>query len=380
VGRSSAARALTAAYVTAVARPEDDADVRRLLRESSFGHDVRLSLEREPDGRLASSIEGDVHATIVARHCASGAVAGIASRSVRDAFLNGQPARLGYLGQLRIDPAFRRSRELLDAGFAFCRHVHAREQDARIYLASVVADNRPARRLLARVVPGWPRFEPVDTLVSLAIPVRYRERGLKSSVELRRGSIDLTDDIVECLRRNGQRSQFFPCWTAADIRSVRTRNLEISDLVVAMRQARVVGCIACWDQRAFKQVVVRGYAPRLGRVRPLLNMVSPLLGAPRLPPIDSELRFAYLSHLAVDDDDTDVVVDLIAAARRLAGQRRLDYVVLGVSSRSPVLPAVRRVFRHRLYESVLYVGFWPDGEALARSLDSRPADPEVALL
>jgi hypothetical protein len=380
VGRSAAARALTATYVMGVARPEDDADVRRLLRESSFGHDVRLSLEREPDARLASSIEGDVHATIVARHSASGVVAGIASRSVRDAFLNGRPVRLGYLGQLRIDPAFRRSRELLDAGFAYCRHLHTQEQDTRIYLASVVADNRPARRLLARVVPGWPRFEPVDTLVSLAIPVHCRQRGRRSSGEIRRASSDLTDQIVDCLHRNGQRSQFCPRWTAADIRSVRTRDLEISDFVVAMRQAKVVGCVACWDQRAFKQVIVRGYAPRLGRVRPLLNLVSPLLAAPALPPVGSELRFAYLSHLAVDDDDIDVAVDLIAAAGRLAGERRLGYVVLGQSSRSPVLQDVRRAFRHRSYESVLYACFWPDGEAFARSLDSRPANPEVALL
>jgi hypothetical protein len=39
-----------------------------------------------------------------------------------------------------------------------------------------------------------------------------------------------------------------------------------------------------------------------------------------------------------------------------------------------------RTFRHRTFESVLYKAFWPDGEPLARSLDGRPSNPELAIL
>jgi hypothetical protein len=370
-------------YIVTAAGPEDDCEIRRLLRESAFAGDVSLSLEREPDSRIAAAIEGDVHDTLVARHRVSGEVAAIASRSVRDAFLNGVASRLGYLGQLRIDPRFRRHRGLLDAGFAFCRSLHLSSVagDARIYLASVVAENEPARRLLAQRVPGWPCFEPVDTLVSLAVPVRRRSDRGTTGLHLVRGSADLATEIAACLDRNGRRAQFSPCWSGADLVSpVRTRGLELDDFVVAIRGGEVIGCVACWDQRAFKQVVVRGYSPRVTRWRSTINLLAPFTGVPALPAVGAQFQFAYISHVAIDGDEVDVLVTLVKEACHHARMKGVEHVVLGLSAKSAALPRVKRSFRHRAYESLLYVAYWPDGESVANTLDGRPSSPEVAIL
>jgi hypothetical protein len=381
-------------YALSLARPEDDEMIRRMLRESAFGGDVRLSLEREPDSRLAASIEGDLHQMIVARDRRSGAAAAISSRSVRDVFLNGEPARLGYLGQLRIGQDFRRSRGLLNAGFRFVRRLHERDGEARVYLASVVADNLPARRMLEGKWAGrrtrttqrqeWPRFEPVDTFVSLAIPLTGSARVPRPPyIDVHQGSPGLATEILACLDRNSRRFQFSPRWSAADLASTRTRGLEIEDFVVATRQGRVVGCAACWDQRAFKQVVVRGYAPGLARWRPLANMVAPLTSAPKLPPVGSRFQFACISHVALDVDvevGEGVLTSLVESACQRARRKGVDYVVIGLSTRSAAMTVLARTFRHRTFESVLYTAFWPDGEALARSLDGRPSNPELAIL
>jgi hypothetical protein len=371
-------------YTFAIAGAEDDEEIRRLLRESVFAGDVRLSLEREPNSALAASIEGDVHDTIVARHRVSGEVAAIASRSVREVFLNGVPSRLGYLGQLRIDPRFRRHHGLLNAGFNFCRRLHSSRTggEVSIYLASVVADNEPARRLLSRPVAGWPSFEPFDTLVTLAIPVRRSaSRRPPAGVEICRGSEGFVNEIVACLQRNGSRSQFFPRWTRAALLSpTRSRGLDLSDFIVARRAGQVVGCVACWDQRAFKQAVVRGFSPLLARWRPLVNLVAPLSGSPRLPAVGAQLPYACVSHVAVDEDDDGVLMALLGEACVTARQKGLRYLAVGLSARSSLLARVRRSFGHRAYESVLYVAFWPEGEAVARSLDARPSYPELAIL
>jgi hypothetical protein len=382
-------------YVLAVARAEDDEDVRRLLRSSAFGNDVSVSLEREPDSRLAGSIEGDVHDAIVARHRVSGETAAVASRSVRVAYLNGSPLRLGYFGQLRIDRRFSRRRGLLDAGFEFCRMMHLESGSSapRLYLASVVAGNEPARRLLARHAPGsgWPQFEPVDTLVSLAIPVdRRRSRQAPPGVAIRRGSPELLDQIVACLERTGRRTQFCPRWTRADLLSpIRARGLTLDDFVVAMRADRVIGCAACWDQRAFKQVVVRGYSPKLSRLRPVINVLAPLTGTPALPAVGARVECAYLSHVALDQDlhesgdavdPSGVLRALVHEALAIGRAKGAAYVVLGLSARSPWLPDLRRSLPHRSYDSILYAAFWADGESLAASLDNRPSHPELAIL
>ena len=376
-----ASRAAAAPFSVAVAARSDDDAIRRLLRNSPFGEEVSLSLEREPDSALASSIEGDEHATLVARD-RSGMLAGIASRAVRTVFVNGSPGRIVYLGQLRIVPRFRRHRGLLAAGFDFIHELDVTSGGPRLHLASVVADNTAARRLLSRRTPGWPAFEPVDTLVSLAVPAGGRSSRALDGIACVRGSADRIGEIVSMLRRSGARHQFHPVWSREDLLSPsRSRNLSPDDFIVAMRDGRVVGCAACWDQRPFKQAVVRGYSPRLRRFRPLVNALAPLTGTPQLPATGQSLQFAYLSHLALDhDEDWAVMAALVRAARVDAGRRGLRYVVIGLSGAHPLVPGLRRALPHRAYESVLYVAFWPEAEALAASLDGRPSHPELAIL
>ena len=368
-------------FAVATASAADDVEVRRLLRSASFGGDVRISLEREPDSTLAASIEGDDHCSLVARHVRTGAIAGVASRSVREVFVNGVPSRVAYLGQLRIDPRFSRHRGLLAAGFDRVRALQS-SSAPQLHLASVVAENVAARRLLSRRAPGWPAFEPVDTLVSLAIPARQRKApGRTRGVNYERGSIADLDAIVSCLNSNGARFQFHPAWSRADMTGARTRGLAPDDFIVARRDGRLVGCAACWDQRAFKQVRVRGYSPRLARWRPVVNAFSRITGVPCLPRVGDALQFAYLSHLTVDDrEDEGVMVDLVGTAAHAACQRGLDYIVMGLSAAHPLLAAVRRAFAHRAYESIVYVAFWPDAAAIAESLDGRPSHPELAIL
>jgi hypothetical protein len=365
-----------------LASSRDDGEVRRLLREHAFPGAISLSLEREPSAAIAASIEGDVHQTIVARDQCTGQVAAIATRSVRDAFVNGQPSRVGYLGQLRVDRRYRRHRSLLEDGFAFCRALHSRG-DARLYLTSIVADNEAARRLLLR--RRWaagPRFTALAELVTLVISLARQPRSIGvAGVRIARGSHSLVGEIAACLRRNLRRYQFAPCWTADDLLSAgRTRGLTPERFFVAIRQGRVVGCLGWWDQRSFKQVVVRGYSPALTRWRPLINVAAPWFGTPALPAVGESLALAYLSHAAVDDDRVDILTALANAACGDARAAGLDQVAIAFAAGNPLLEAVGRCFRHRKFVSILAVANWPDGDERLRSLDGRLPHPEVAVL
>jgi hypothetical protein len=358
-----------------------------MLREQTMPGEVQMSFEREPDTALAASIEGDVHQTLVARDRATGRLVGSAGRSVRDAYLNGAPARLGYLGQLRIERGCRRVREVLAEGFEFCRTLHDQD-DARVYLASLVADHGVARRLLIRPAFGAaPAFVPVDELTTFALHVRRRQGRRDGGRVFRPGVFDLEPGsdahvpaIAACLQRNLSRFQFSPMWTAEDLRSpLRTRGLAAEDFVVALAHGRVVGCAALWDQRAFKQVRIRGYAPRLARVRPLVNLASRVVGRPSLPAVGDVLPSAYLSHVAIDDDRADVFLALLSAQRRQAAERGLDFLVTGFATRHPFHSVVASE-PHHSYRSTLYAGYWPDGEVACRTLDGRISQPEVAVL
>ena len=346
--------------------------MRRLLRDNPMGGAVSVSLEREPDASLAATIEGDVHHTILARDAASGVLATVGAVSVRDAYVNGRVTRLGYLGQLRLDRAYRGRASLLRGGYAFFRSLH-RSLGTKLYLTSILADNRPARRFLERGLPGMPAYTPVESFETLLMPVARRHTSRLAPCAVA--------DIAACLNRNGARYQFSPAWTERDLASPeRCRGLGRPDFHCVTSSSEVRGCLAVWDQRAFKQVVVRGYSPLLARWRPFLNAVGPLVGIMPLPAAGTALDIGYVSHVAIDGDDPGTFSALLRGARADAARRGLRYLAVGFAARHPLLPVARRLFRHRTTVSTLYAVHWEDGDEAVASLDGRVTHCEVALL
>ncbi len=361
-----------------LARAGDDAGIRRLLREQALGGRVRISLEREPSVRFAAGIEGERHHAVVARDRATGCVVGLGSRAVRRVWINGEPARMGYLGQLRRAPALEGRLQLLAAGFAELEKTR-RPDELSYDLTSIIADNIAARRLLEYGLPGLPVYRPLGEFTTLMLAGRRRSGRWPAGVQ--RGYDELLPAIADCLQRNLRRYQFAPVWSVEDLRSaVRTRDLRPEDFFVVLDGSRVIACLARWDQRGFKQAVVRGYAPRLKRWRPVVNAALWLTRRPRLPNQGSALDFAYLSHVAVDGDRHDLLIDRIGAARAGSSSRGFDYLVIGLATNNPMLPAVRRSCSARTYPSILYLVIHERREDPLENLDGRIPQVEVATL
>lgn len=354
-----------------LATERDEAGLRRLLRENPMPGAISLTFEREPNFFLAAGIEGDLHQTVVATDPDSGHVAGLASRSARDAFVDGEPTRLGYLSQARVDPAYR-GKTVLAGGWARMRVLHEADP-LPLYVTTIIADNALARRILEKDRPSKPCYRPRGELHTLAlVPRRRSVRSLlPSGIEIRRAGADMLPDIAQCLQRNYRRYQLAPVWTAEDLADpVRCRGLHPSDFLVALRAGRIVGCLAIWDQQAFKQSVVRGCARPLRLARPLLNAASRFAPVPRLPAIGEAIPHAYLTHAASDDDDPLVLIRLVESALHQVRGRGLSYVTMGLCSANPMLEPVRRRFHPIVYRSIVYVVYWPDGEERASRLSA----------
>jgi hypothetical protein len=398
MARTLAPRRLTgraAAGVTfSFATEADDADLRALLRSAPTGGDIALSLEREPSYFAASAIEGPAHHTLIGRDPTTNQLLCAGSISARLRHLNGRPTPIGYLGSLRLAPHRHSHAPLLRQGYAHFRHWHDAAPDRpTLYLTSIAADNHRARRLLEARVPGLPTYRYLDDLVTLLIPIRPRgdfyHPACRARTKLRRLGLTLrrachTDfpALASFLNRHAARYQFSPHWPPEDLCSpTLTPNLTPSDIRLALdERGQIVGCAALWDQSPLKQAVVRGYSPRLARLRPCLNLVFRLARRPTLPDPGTPIRQAYASFLAADDDR--VLLHLLESLHAPAYQRRLAYVTCAFSAKDPRLPLVRRRFRSaRAYTTRLYAVHWPDGQSAADSLDPKvPLAPEVATL
>ncbi|TVP48524.1 MAG: hypothetical protein EA350_03155 [Gemmatimonadales bacterium] len=382
-----------AGYRVELAGPGDDPEIRALLREP-MGGGIRISLEREPDARLAGAMEGDRHATMVARD-RTGRIAAMGSRSVRTVWLDGAPARLGYIGQLRRRPeASRAAGPLLRAGFKVLGSTR-RPGELPFDLTSIAAGNVPARRLLERGVRGVPSYLPLAEVVTCLVPTGGRLRRGSGGAPVAAAAVAgaasagtpsvrparSLAEVAECLMRTLSREQLAPRWTEADLApSARSRGLSLEDFLVAEGAGgEVCGCAAVWDQRAFKQSRVQRYPPALGVLRPLLNTFRTLAGEPRLPPPGAAIRMGFLSHLSAEDDDPEVFLALVKAGRQAARARGLDWLVTGFVRGHPLLEALLDATRARTYETILYALPWsPEGPLPV--MEGRRLHVEVATL
>lgn len=392
-----------------LAAPEDDPELRRLLRENPFAGSISISFEREPNYFHASAVEGPFHQTLVARETESGKIVGMGDRSARPLYVNGELQTIGYFSGLRARPDYQRGMALaryLSKGFKGQRKLHA---DGRVpyYLMSIVADNDPARRLLESSLPNFPRLfqytrlhtlaiHPARPLPSLRAAALWRRSNLRiasgeeqmrprndgyveEKLKITRGSADLIPAIVDCLTRNGMRRQFAPHWTEETLLSPLTPGLSISDFFLAQSGSRVRGCLALWDQSSIKQSVVRGYSGNLARYRKLVNLLAPLGFWAPLPKPGTRLNQCFASFLAVDDDDPEIFAALLRAVHNEAARRKCAYLLLGLAEDSPFLP-IAQTYRPITYKSGIYLAAWEDGYEATARVDDRTSALEIALL
>ena len=364
-----------------LATPADDESLRRLLRENPIPGSLSLTFEREPCYFGASAIEGPFHQTIVAREKDSGQVIAFGNRSVRKLFMNGHPQDIGYMSQLRVCPDYGKGLYLargLAGGF---KKYHQLHEDGRapFYLMSVIEDNLPARRLLQSALPEYPYVKEYARMFTYAVyPVRQKPAmNLPRSWQLMRASDQFTDGIVDCLNRNSLRKQLAPYWTCE---SLFTSNLSPADFFVVLDNERVVACLACWDQNAFKQTVIRGYSGSLARWRKLLNIFSSFGAWPYLPEPNTRLRYSYASHLAIDNDDPHVFAALLRAIYNHNIERGYSYFVIGLAEMNP-LRTVVKPYRPLTYVSQLYLVTWDHGQRFIEAVDKNLIpSPEIAIL
>jgi len=363
----------TARVPFALATPADDAEVRRLLRENPMPGQITLTLEREPDYFADASLPGTEKQTIVANE--GGRLVCMGNCSIRERFVNGQPRRVGYLGGLRLDSRATGRFDILRRGYEFFRELQA-DRPADFYFTSIAADNAPARQFLERGLPGMPAYEFIGEFVTVLLPMESRT---SVNTEPVANALDF-GELLDCLDKHGRDYQFAPRWSGDELSALQSLNLKADDFRVMRNGGRIKACAAFWDQRAFKQTVIRGYSPWMALARPAMNFAARIIGTPRLPNFGSTLAHAFVSHLAVEPENPDALIALVAKLRMSMSERGIEFLTLGFAANDPRLTLLRRKFHCREYRSRIYVVRWPGLGGSASELDGRCLGPEVALL
>ena len=357
------------------ATAQDDADIRALISSVSMPGAVSIQFSREPDYFLGTTIMGNPCDVLVARHQPDGQLAGIAVRAEHHAFLNGQEATLGYIGQIRIAPDYR-GRWLVNQGAEWFREASSPDL---LYFGVIASENPRARQLMVGSrPPAGLHSRDMGGLTTCALLLRPSRPHRTPGVDINPGSAETLSGIVDFLRQQGARRQFFPAYALENFTNgTSLRGLKAEDILVARRGDQIVGVLSVWDQAAYKQDVVESYGPTLRCLRPVYDLIARCIGARPLTPPGQAIQLAFAAGICILNDEPLVMQSLLSAAKINAYHRGKAFLMVGLSDNDPLLKIVRRHL-HIKYHSDLYAVSW-SSEAI-RQLDERLPYIEIATL
>ncbi|MEN8180073.1 MAG: hypothetical protein ABFS39_15835 [Pseudomonadota bacterium] len=358
------------------ATPADDEALQQILRDNPMQGWLRLALERSPSYFAGENLLGRSRAIIGQDAAKDGAFIGMYHTAFLPVFVNGEVVQAGYLGELRINPAYRNSLRILKHGFASIHPLNRPDANTTaIWFTSIASDNDTARRLLEAKHRKLPRYSPVGELQTLAISVRHGKRPKL----LRRATQADTQRICNFYNRQAAQYNFAPnldpSWLSD---SAASKGLRIEDFWIFEDAENIEACIAVWDQRPFKQAVVQGYRFPLNHLRPVYNLFATLQGKPLLPKSGCQLESVTLSFFAISSKAEKHTLKILREALYVAGMKNARIGLIGLSAANPLLPVLRISLKPTIYHTCIETVSWMDKESM-RLNDSR-VQPEISLL
>ncbi|MDR3098045.1 MAG: hypothetical protein LBV73_13345 [Paraburkholderia sp.] len=301
------------------ATPEDNARILEFHARHAMQGDLPLRFDRAPDYFALHRCHSPEHEVWLAEDERE-VLKGVASLVVRDGYLAGHAQRIAYLGDLRLVPGRRLSREWTGVVRERLEALH-RESGVEHAFCCMIRDNRLAVQSLARSRrPDRLRFTHWHGYDNVSV---YARRGLSTSPRLKPDMriVEAQPAHADALRAfldAQSREQPFGCVFseqefARRLQTWPSFGLE-SFLLAIDGRGTLAGCVAPWDAGAIKRIVLERLPPRLQATRMAFNVIAPALGRPRIAAPGEPLRDVYLTHLQVRERDPAVFAALIDAA------------------------------------------------------------------
>ena len=343
-----------------------DSQLRTLIDATPVPGHICVSFRREPDFFHGLHIQGRRNQVLAVMDGEE--MVGLACRSVKPMFVNGQAMDFGYFSGLRITPGHRGG-PVSDVGHQLMHQFHDADPVPG-YLATIIEGNAYAiKALVSKQRTHQPRYVAMGSYHTYAIQLKRRSSPReREDITVTRGTPTRQEEIVSFLNREGRRRQFFPAWTTDDFDTSYLRGFSPEDFYLAERDGRLVGVVGAWDQTAFKQQVVISYSGLIRLARPMINIGLRLAGYRPLPIPGGQFKVTYASFISASDDDPTVLQHLLQHVAADVAATGKHFLIAGFHERDPLRAAVTG-FRTIRYDSRLFVPRWEDGEVFCEGLD-----------
>ena len=352
-----------------LAETSDDKALRQRLRQDSMDGAISVSFRREPSYFIGSGVQGNNHKIIKCVDKETGQLIGLGARMTLELFINGVAQKMGYLSDLRAAPDYRGG-TLLSRGYRYLHHLHKLDP-VPLYYSLILEGNHPALTNITRARAGLPVYQNMGKILSPAIHLDFKRKQTKESgLHIQHADKTSLNKVFSFIRAEYAQKQFAPVYHSSDMGSSRLYGLQPEDIYIASRYGKIVGVIAAWDQRGFRQTHVEKYSAGLKLLRPAYNFSAKYTSLKPLPAEGSAVPYFYLALTAIHKDDPSIFRALLD---QLYDDRRLGdwhYFIAGLHENHP-LACVLNEYRSIKAAGHLFIVHYLEDEPFFKQLDQR---------
>lgn len=345
-------------YQYSLATAADGKDLLALYESDPFTGAISLLYTRRPNPYTSFSREGDRIILPIMRDTTNGRLCGAGCCVLRKAYVNGVIKNTAYLTGLKIAPDYQRRIPYI--ANVYQKMFSLTEAEVDLYYTTILKENIPAQKLLEKRRRGMPEYRCIcDYTVFCFIPPKMRRDPIYS---LEKGNVSGLESFYEERLKHYNLSP----------PGVHIYGLQPQAFYTLRRGGRIVAACVLWDQRDWKQYIIKGY-------RGLFNILKHLpvrwLGYPDLPKENTIANYASVTMCFVEHNDLKLASYFLSQVAKR--ESRYDFFLFGLTHQHPLQGLFQRI-KHVKYQSKLYTVH--NTEEAGEVLDHRPINLEVGLL
>ena len=356
--------------------PADNAKMQDLITKITMPGVAQMCFQRAPDFFVGAKVIGDEFVLTVADDDERPDVlAGLSVISGRDLYISGQKRRVYYSGDTRVDPYYRR-RGI--ASNLFIEQKKHRSNDD--LLQGIVLKENTAPLDAAKNTADGVLFDYwiSHTIETSFIFVRKVKPRIPAGVTLRAATAADLPAMQAFFDREAPRRNGYPVYDFDKLAKGDPyyAGLKVSDYVLALKGNEIIGMLAGWNQKAYKQTRIMGFKPAIKMLRPIYNLYVSVAGGFKLPPVGGVLNYLTLYNVLIANDDQAIYQALIDWVMAHEGQK-YDALATAVTHGDPLVEVPRGYKRQKLISSHFWLSYGDDPRP---GIDNRPLYVELGRL
>ncbi len=287
---------------------------------------------------------------------------------IRDVYINGIVKKASYLCGLKKDPHYN---GVVNFGKLFFKSLTRKDVDC--YFCSVVEDNKEARALFEKRRKRVMNMDYLQNYTTYMFKPYFKFKADSSKFVFKQVQKDDEKLLLKFLNAEGKNKNFFPVFKSLD----QFTDLKANDFFVLKKDNEIIACGALWNQKNYRQYIVKKYNGLMKFVK-ILNPLIGKLGYIKLPKENEPINFPMLSFFIAKEDNEEyykIFLNYIVKEIR----KKYDMFVVGSTANSVSSEIYKRLKSIRFNTKIYSIDF-VYGKGKVQKIDGNKLWLECGLL